>query len=152
MDCRSHMHIEETAKKIELAKIWNKASSLEQFLLEANVKVPDANKLDLVAARSLHLKKSYWKLWNACYFAAMICSVVWLFLFLASLVGGEQFLSVFGSKLMCYVCMAVSPMLLAMFFFVDTLASEWLSFVDNYTNKDFIDAMDKISAASHNFF
>lgn len=119
----------EIARKTKIAEIWARSGSLEQFLLEVDVKAPEANKLDLLAVRSLHLKKSCWKLWNACYLAAMICSVVWLLLFLASLVGGEQFLSVFGSKLMCCVYMSVLAAFPALFFFFDSLAGKWESFL-----------------------
>lgn len=139
---RKKKHEKKISNKVKLAEIWDKAGSLEQFLLEASLKVPEVDKLDLIAARSLHLKKSYQKLWDLGYIAAIVFSIVWLLLFLASLVGGAQFLSAFGScELAYFVCMAVSPVLLATFFFVDTLASKWEIFVDNYTNSDFISTM-----------
>lgn len=150
---RKKKHEKKIENKVKLAEIWDKAGSLEQFLLEASLKVPEVDKLDLIAARSLYFKKSYQKFWDLGYIAAIVFSIVWLLLFFASLVGGEQFLDAFGSsKLAYFVCMAVSPVLLAMFFFADTLASKWEIFVDNYKNGDFVNAMASISDALDDFF
>lgn len=118
----------EIARKTKIAEIWARSGSLEQFLLEVDVKAPKANKLDLLAVRGWYLKKSYRKPWDLCCHAAIVSCVAWLLLFLILTAGGMR-QQVFGSKLLCCVCMSVLAAFPALFFFFDSLAGKWENFL-----------------------
>lgn len=135
LERRKQKHDRELAVKFKLAEIWEEASSLEQFFLEASVKAPEAKKLDLLAARGLQLKKSYRKLWNFCFPASIASCVAWLLLSY-TLLNEKACQQIFGDKILCYSCMSVLAAFPILFYFLERLATGFENLVWNSLNRN----------------
>lgn len=126
VEARTEKHLRELDVKLKLAKVYNEVDLPEQFFLEAGVKVPDAKKIDLLAARLTIFKYEHPTFWKS---VLPVSSGIFCFSILATLFfkqPSEAFAVVWLSS--AVVSLAASS---TMKFFIYPLADGWDFFTRN---------------------